>query len=50
MGKKLVRVPYLAWCNVVVETDSDDEDEIIDLALQYAGFSHFAGMVQPVAD
>lgn len=43
MAKKVVRIPYLAWCNVEIDTDETDEDAIINEAMEYAGFSGYAG-------
>ena len=45
MAKKVVRVPYCVWLNITVETDAgvDDECEVIEKAMEYAGLSRYAG-------
>jgi len=43
MPKKRVSIPYIAWCHVTIDTESDGVDEIIGDAMGHAGFSGFAG-------
>ncbi len=44
MPKKIVRVPYCVWASITIETDSDDDDAIIDEALSsFGGLRGYAG-------
>ncbi len=43
MPKKIVRVPYCVWLDITVETDSEDEIEIIEQAMEHARLSDYAG-------
>lgn len=43
MPKKIVRVPFCVWLDITVETDSDDDVEIVEQAMECAGLSDYAG-------
>jgi len=43
VAKKRVSIPYIAWCHVTIDTESDDVDEIIGEAIGHAGFNYYAG-------
>ncbi len=38
MAKKIVRIPYIVWSNVTIDTDLDDDDEIIEQVVHISRF------------
>jgi len=43
MPKKIVSIPYIARCNVTIDTDETDPDAIIEAAMEFSGFDAYVG-------
>jgi hypothetical protein len=41
--KRRVQIPSLIWMTVTVDTESDDESEIIEEAMEFANLTEYGG-------